>query len=80
MVNNPKQPLHPKNYFQNVYKRIIKNFFKKLTLFFLLNPVPFYRQGYQEQKGLVTSEQLLFRLQNKYRKIDLLIYILSDQV
>ena len=50
-------------------------------MFFLLNPVPFYRQGYQKQKGLVTSDQLLFSLQNKFRKIDLLIcYILSDQV
>ena len=28
--------------------------FKKLTLFFLLNPVPFNGQSYQKQKGFGT--------------------------
>ena len=46
---------------------------KKLTLFFLLNPVPFNGQSYQNQKGPGTSDQLLFRLQNKYRKISLFV-------
>ena len=46
---------------------------KKLTLFFLSNPVPFNRQSYQKQKGPGTSDQLLFRLQNKFRKIRLLV-------
>ena len=46
---------------------------KKLTLFFLLNPVPFNGQSYQKQKGPETSDQSVFRLQNKFRKIDLLV-------
>ena len=51
--------------------------FKKLTLFFLLNPVSFNGQSYQKQKGPGTSDQLLFRLQNKFRKISVLfIYYL----
>ena len=45
---------------------------KKLTLFFL-NPVSFNRQSYQKQKGPGTSHQSLFRLQNKFRKIPLLV-------
>ena len=69
LVNNPKQPLHARNYFKN------KIF---LTLFFLLNPVPFNGQSYQKQKAHGTSDQLVFRLQNKFRKIPLLvIYYLS---
>ena len=31
--------------------------FKKSTLFFLLNPVPFNEQSYQKQKELGTSDQ-----------------------
>ena len=46
---------------------------KKLTLFFLSNPVPFNGQSYQKQKGSGTSDQSLFRLQNKFRKIPLLV-------
>ena len=46
---------------------------KKLTLFFLSNPVPFNGQSYQKQKGPGTSDQSLFRLQNKFRKIPLLV-------
>ena len=46
---------------------------KKLTLFFLSNPVPFNGQNYQKQKGPGTSDQLLFRLRNKLRKISLLV-------
>ena len=58
-------------------KRIIKKV-KKLTLFFLSNPVPFNRQSYQNQKGPGTSDQSLFRSQNQFRKIPLLvIYYLS---
>ena len=45
--------------------------FKKLTLFFLSNPLPYNGQSYQKQ-GPGTSDQLLFRLQNK-----LVIYYLS---
>ena len=46
---------------------------KKVTLFFLSNPVPFNSQNYQKQKGPETSDQLLFRLQNKFKKIPLLV-------
>ena len=46
---------------------------KKLTIFFLSNPVPFNGQSYQKQKGSGTSHQSLFRLQNKFRKIPLLV-------
>ena len=50
----------------------------KLTLFFLLNPVPFNGQDYQKQKGPRTCDQLLFRLRNKFRKIPLLaLYYLT---
>ena len=51
---------------------------KKLTLFVLLNPVPFNEQSYQKQKGPGTSHQSLFNLQNKFRKIPLsVIYYLT---
>ena len=46
---------------------------KKSTLFFRPNPVPFTRQSYQKQKGPGTSDQLPFRLRNKFRKISLLV-------
>ena len=44
---------------------------KKLTLFFLSNPVPFSGQSYQNGSG--TRDLLLFRLQNKFTKISLLV-------
>ena len=51
---------------------------KKLTLFFLSNPVPFNGQDYKKQNGHGTRDQSLFRLQNKLRKVPLLvIYYLS---
>ena len=46
---------------------------KGVTLFFLLNPVPFNGQNYQKQKGPGTGDQLLSRLQSKFRKIPLLV-------
>ena len=46
---------------------------KKLTWFFLLNPVPFNGQKYQKQKGDGTSDHLFFRLQNKFWKIPVLV-------
>ena len=52
---------------------------RKLILFFLLNPVPFNGQSYQKQKGSGTSDQSLFRSQNKFRKIPLFaIYYLTN--
>ena len=51
---------------------------KTVTLFSLSNPVPFSRQNYQKQKGPGTSDQSLFSLQNKFRKIPfLVIYYLT---
>ena len=50
-------------YFERALSKNIK------TLFFLSNPVPFNGQSYQKQKGSRTSDQLLFRLQNKFKKI-----------
>ena len=46
---------------------------KKVTSFVLSNPVPFNRQNNQKQKGAGTSDQSLFRLQNKFRKVPLLV-------
>ena len=53
---------------------------KKLSLFFLSNQVSFNRQSYEKQKGLETSDQLLFRLQTNLRKTSFYSYIVSDQV
>ena len=50
----------------------------KSTLFFLPNQVPFKVQNYQQQKGSGTSDQSLFRLRKKFRKIHILaIYYLT---
>ena len=46
---------------------------KKVTLFFPSNPVTFNGQNYKKQKERGTSDQLLFRLLNKFRKILLLV-------
>ena len=46
---------------------------KKSTLFFLLNTFPFNVQSYEKEKEPETSDQLLFRLHNKFRKIPLLV-------
>ena len=51
---------------------------KKLISFLLSNPVPFNEQSYLERKGSGTSDQSLLRLQNKFKKIPLLlIYYLT---
>ena len=55
------------------FERGLSKTLKKLTSFFLLNPAPFNGQSYQKQKEPGTSEQLVFRLRNKFRKIPLLI-------
>ena len=55
------------------FERGLSKRLKKVTSFFLLNPVPFNRQNYQKQKEPGTSDQPLFRLQNKLRKIPLLV-------
>ena len=77
LVNNPKQPLHARNSFRNklFWKKDDQNTLKKLTLYFLSNPVPFKEQSYQKQKGPGTSDQSLLqnKLQNKFRKMPLLV-------
>ena len=60
------------------FERGLSKSLKKLTIFFIANPVPFNGQSYQKQKGPGTSVQSLFRLQNKFRKIPLsVIYYLT---
>ena len=46
---------------------------KKLTLFFLSNPVPFNGQSFQKLKGSGTTDLLFFRLRNKFTKFSLLV-------
>ena len=53
------------------FERGLPKSLKKLTLFFLSNPVPFNGQSNGKQEGPETSDQSLFRLQNKSRKIPL---------
>ena len=55
------------------FERGLSKSLKKVTSFFLSNPVPFNRQNYQKQKGPGTNDQSLFRLRNKFRKIPLLV-------
>ena len=45
----------------------------KLTLFFPFNQVSFKGQNYEKHKGPGTSDQSLFRLQNKFIKIPVLV-------
>ena len=75
LVNNPKQALHARNYFKSkiFLKEDYQKASKKVTYFLLSTPVPFNRQNYQKQKGPGTSDQPLFRLRNKFRKIPLLV-------
>ena len=72
LVNNPKQPLHARSSFLKL-KEHYQKALKKLISYFLSNPVPFNGQSYLKQKGPGTSDQLLFWLQNKFRKIPLLV-------
>ena len=60
------------------FERGLSKSLKKVTLFFLLNPVPFNGQNCKKQKKPRTSDQSFFRLQNKFRKIPLLhVYYLT---
>ena len=47
--------------------------YKKSTLFFLSNQVPFNGQSHQKQSEPGTTGQSLFRLQKKFKKIPLLV-------
>ena len=51
------------------FERGLSKSFKKGNF----SKVPFNRQNYQNEEGLETSEQWLFRLRNKFRKIPLLV-------
>ena len=55
------------------FERGLSKSLKKVTLSFLRNPVPSNEQNYQKQKGPGNSDQPLFRLRNKFRKIPLLV-------
>ena len=55
------------------FERGLSKSLKKGNFIFLLNPVPFNGQNYEKQKRPGTSNQLLFRLQNMFRKIPLLV-------
>ena len=55
------------------FERGLSKSLYKVTLFFLSNPVPFNRQSYQKQKGSGTSDQSLFKLQNKFKNIPLFV-------
>ena len=61
------------------FKRAFSKSLKMSTLVFLSNLVPFNEQNYEKQKGPGTRDQSLIWLQNKFRKIPLLV-VLSDQV
>ena len=73
LLNNAKQPLHARNSFKRYFVRGFSKSLKKLTLFFLSNSASFNGQYYEKQKGSGTFDQLLFRFQNKFRKIPLLV-------
>ena len=45
----------------------------KANFVFLPNPVPFNVESYQKQNRLLTSDQSLFKLRTKFRKIALLV-------
>ena len=60
-------------------KEDYQNALKKLTLFFLLNPVPFNGQNYENKRGLelLTSRSSGYQTSSKKSFIS---YVLSDQV
>ena len=64
LVNNPKQPVHARNclklrYFEEDYQKALK----KLTLFFLSNPISFNEQVMKNKRGLklVTSHRSRYK-------------------
>ena len=60
------------------FERGLSKSLKKITLFFLLNPVLFNGQNCKNQKEDGTGDQSFFRLQNKFSKIRLvLVYYLT---
>ena len=65
----PKTAIACKKFFekQNISKEDYQKALKRVTLFFLSNPVPFNGQNYQKHKGSGTSDQSLFRLRYKLK-------------
>ena len=60
------------------FERAMSKRLKKVNFIFSFEPSPFNGQSYQKQKWSGTSDQSLFRLQNKFRKIPLsVIYYLT---
>ena len=60
------------------FERGLSKRLEKVTLFVLLNPLPFNGQNCKKQKEPETNDQPFFRLQDKFRKIPLLVvYYLS---
>ena len=76
LLNNPKEPFHSKISFKNkiFWKKSSKSL-KKVNFFSF---EPFNGQSYKKQKGSGTSDQSLFWLQNKFKKIpSFVIYYLT---
>ena len=69
LLNNPKQPLHERNYFNNniFWNRIIKKP-KIINLFLLSNPIPFNGQDYEKQKECRTSNPSLPQVTKQVQK------------
>ena len=78
LLNNPKQPLHARKSFKNkdILKKDYQKALKKLTLFFLSNPVPFNGQSCQKQKGSGTSHQSLSGHKTSSEKFLYSLYII----
>ena len=55
------------------FERGLSKSLEKDNFIFLSDPVPFNGQNYLKQKGPGTSDQPLFRLQNKFREMSLLV-------
>ena len=61
------------------FERLLSKSLKKVNFIFFSNSVPFNGQSYLKQKWSGSSDQSLFRLRNKFRKIPLLvIYYLTN--
>ena len=55
------------------FERGLSKSLKKVNFIIFLNSVSFNGKSYLKQKGPETSDQLLFRLQNKLKKIPFLV-------
>ena len=77
LVNNPKSHYMQEIKKEDILKEDYQKASRKLISFFLSNPVLFNGQSYLKQKGSGTSDQLLFGLQYKFRKIPLLVIYLN---